>query len=1011
MMEKAILVVALGALGASAFAGIAVDDKLPAGNVIVEKIEGDVVRLHQDLRDSSQAWIYWKFRVTGAAGRTLKFRFTKSAAVGSRGPAVSTDRGTTWTWADDLQPSPRREAQTNDHADWNGFDWGFGPEDDEVWFSQAIPYDASDWQAFLDRHAADRGRLFEEGVLCKSRKGRDVEYARFGRLDGQAKYRIFVSSRHHCQEISATYVLEGMLEQVFADDDLGRWMRENTEIRVVPFADKDGAVDGDQGKYRKPHDHARDYNEDRPVLYPEVRAIMKMLSEWKPIVVNDYHSPWLRGNWFQKNNANEYVYQVGFADPTCWARQQAFGKAVERVQTSGMGYRQSDDFAPGQGWNKTTNYSQGKTLTQWAMSVFTNAALISSWEIPFANSRYRTLYPKDWRAFGRDIAAGYREHLEPFGGPECVDGIYPHLAMFNLEGECGTGAVVPWAGSLWAVTYGPHCPVGSSDKLYQITPNLKQIVRAESVGGTPANRLVHRETNQLLIGPYVIDAKGNVRVVPPAKMPGRLTGAARHLTDPANKVYVATMETGLYELDMRTLDVRTLIRENGKNDWQIAELLKRENMPWPNGWDAAPQTHVPGYHAKGLCSGFGRVFVSNNGEDSEAARQNPFEPSGALADWSAFGQDWRMIRRCQFTDVTTQDGIFGNEHPDTNPIWSLGWDAKSVILAVTTNGTEWAYYRLPKASHCYDGAHGWNTEWPRIRDVGFGDGSLLATMHGTFWKFPTDFSPARPNGIRPLSTYLKVIGDFCYWKDAPGGGRIVFGCDDQAQNEFLGKRTLKNDAPKRDRSQSNLWFVKPEDLTTFGPPSGEGWVWFGEDVRKGDVSDPFLWTDGYEAKEFSFKDEAGKNVEYELLHEGDWVRVKALADAKGANAHFVYGPLLKSPLVSPPLDTKRPYIDVTDDNGTVWRFPNVNGDATVICREVATERDLLYVGGVFYEVPADNAGGFAVLRPIALADEPVRSIEAKLGLVFINGRPMALDALWKNGTGAQAYWLWRSQQK
>lgn len=31
----------------------------------------------------------------------------------------------------------------------------------------------------------------------------------------------------------------------------------------------------------------------------------------------------------------------------------------------------------------------------------------------------------------------------------CVDGIYPHLAMFNGEGECGTGAVVPWAGSLW----------------------------------------------------------------------------------------------------------------------------------------------------------------------------------------------------------------------------------------------------------------------------------------------------------------------------------------------------------------------------------------------------------------------------------------------------------------------------------------------------------------------------------------------------------------------------------
>lgn len=92
--------------------------------------------------------------------------------------------------------------------------------------------------------------------------------------------------------------------------------------------------------------------------------------------------------------------------------------------------------------------------------------------------------------------------------PRCVDGIYPHLCMFNEEGECGTGAIVPWAGSLWVVTYGPHCPMGSTDKLYQITPDLTRIVRKESVGGTPANRLIHRETNQLLIGPYVIDAKG-----------------------------------------------------------------------------------------------------------------------------------------------------------------------------------------------------------------------------------------------------------------------------------------------------------------------------------------------------------------------------------------------------------------------------------------------------------------------------------------------------------------------
>ena len=29
--------------------------------------------------------------------------------------------------------------------------------------------------------------------------------------------------------------------------------------------------------------------------------------------------------------------------------------------------------------------------------------------------------------------------------PDSVSGIYPRLAYYNNEGECGTGAVVPWA--------------------------------------------------------------------------------------------------------------------------------------------------------------------------------------------------------------------------------------------------------------------------------------------------------------------------------------------------------------------------------------------------------------------------------------------------------------------------------------------------------------------------------------------------------------------------------------
>ncbi len=128
------------------------------------------------------------------------------------------------------------------------------------------------------------------------------------------------------------------------------------------------------------------------------------------------------------------------------------------------------------------------------------------------------------------IALAGLQHLA--GEPRSISGIYPSLAMFNKESECGTGAVVPWADRLWVISYGPHLPFGSSDKLYEITPGLEQIIRPESVGGTPANRMIHRESQQLFIGPYVIDAQRTVRVIPPNLMPGRLTGNARHLTDP-----------------------------------------------------------------------------------------------------------------------------------------------------------------------------------------------------------------------------------------------------------------------------------------------------------------------------------------------------------------------------------------------------------------------------------------------------------------------------------------------
>jgi hypothetical protein len=645
-------------------------------------------------------------------------------------------------------------------------------------------------------------------------------------------------------------------------------------------------------------------------------------------------------------------------------------------------------------------------------------------------------------------------------------GIYPHLAMFNDENECGTGGVVPWADRLWVITYAPHRPNGSTDKLYEIDHDLTQSVRHESVGGTPANRFFHRESEQLFLGPYVIDRNRQVRVIPPGRMPGRLTGNARHLNQPADKIYYATMEEGFYEVDVRSLAVREL-------------------FPDANGQASHAGTLLPGYHGKGLYSGQGRLVYANNGELSPEAQRRPDIESGCLAEWD--GVQWRVVRRNQFTEVTGPGGLYGNAQPSTDPVWSIGWDHRSLILMLLDQG-KWHAYRLPKSSHSYDGAHGWNTEWPRIRDVG--EKSLLMTMHGAFWRFPKTFSQQHSAGIEPRSNYLKVIGDFCRWQDW-----MVFGCDDSARSEFLNVRKAKGKLAPPGRSQSNLWFARPFELDELGPVIGRGAVWMQDDLRPGEASDPFLFS-GYDLRSlhithrssaavvFQAEIDAKGNGEWkpfrrmEVPAQGDlfaefrpgergaWIRLipdrpasKVTAvfayrnkDRRSSSASALFGALarpgdsasqitggllhagggdkpvlrffarsdgqdiglyaLDESLTLRPVDSAetvswmktnasipagvltadRASVVYRDARGT-WRLPRgdesfdreIGADRERVCREVCTERDLFNAHGTFYELPAENAGGFAKIRPVATHNRHIQDYASYRGLLVMSG--------------------------
>ncbi len=82
-----------------------------------------------------------------------------------------------------------------------------------------------------------------------------------------------------------------------------------------------------------------------------------------------------------------------------------------------------------------------------------------------------------------------------------------------------------------------------------------------------------------------------------------------------------------------------------------------------------------------------------------------------------------------------------------------------------------------------------------------------------------------------------------------------------------------------------------------------------------------------------------------------------------------------------------------DDKGRRWRLPKGNeaytdltdAGALRVCREVVTERDLFSCHGTFYELPAENADGYAKIRPVSSHDFRVHDYASYRGLLVMTG--------------------------
>lgn len=789
---------------------VAVDANYPGGNIIVERTEGDTVYLRPDLRDTEGSWFYWSFRMKGAAGRTLTFRFSGPNPIGVRGPAVSTDRGRTWSW---LGTEAVQEGS---------FKSTFPAGVEEVRLSFGIPYQEQNLKEFLAKYGGNPQMVVQE--LCKSKHGRSVERLHVGRLDGAAPYRVLVTARHHACEAMADYVMEGLLESILADNDDGYWLRRNVEVLAVPFMDKDGVEEGDQGKNRKPRDHNRDYS--GPSVHASVAALRTFVPNWsngKLQVALDLHCPHIRGPH------NEVIYLVGSEDERMWEQQREFGRILETVQTGPLVYRVSDNLPFGQAWNTSANTDGNKSFGDWA-GALEGIRLAASFEVPYANAGGQTVMPEGARAFGRSLAKALRAYLERTAkegeaetkavvGP--INGVFPKLTVMaqglGSASEAGIGALIPWAQKLWAVGYVAHIN-GQGLGLYEIRDDMTMRRHPASVTGTFANRYPHWPSGQAFIGPYAIDADGNVRVIEDLKHV-RLAATCAHLTDPANKVYFLGMEGRFWEVDVHTLQAKELF-----------DLVKELDIV-----NAAP-------HFKSAFTAQGRVVVANNSYDEKEFLGQ--REAGRLAQWD--GVTWTIVERNPFVEVhaSAGDNSYGG-----NTLYAVGWTKSCVVLRALVRG-QWQRYLLPEASHAWD--HAWNTEWTRIRHAV--TERLLMDAHGMFYELPAFAYGGHLWGVKPICTHLRVVPDFCYWR-----GMFVM-ASDQIDHD-------------QGQPQSGLWFGNIDDLWRMGKPAGWGGPWWDTPVQAGAVSDPFLMT-GFDKKVVHLTHEATTPVtftlEVDFRGDGSW---------------------------------------------------------------------------------------------------------------------------------------------
>lgn len=293
-----------GSLSSAAEMKVTIRTDHPGGNAIVTKNAGAEIEMAPDLRGNEKSWFYWNIAAEASQPGRVKFTFDTAGRIVARGPAVSLDDGKTWSWLGLEYVTYGKSAKGAEPAVRESFEYEFTKEHLKVRLAVAMPYQLHDLEAFLARQKNNPNLRRE--VLGRTTKGTFVPMVHIG-TPGPNVAAIILTSRNHACESMASYVHEGFLEEASSDSPLAVEFRKRYALFSIPIVDVDGVEAGEQGKWRAPHDHNRDYGEVN--LYPEVKAIQDLAAAQNVRYGFDLHCPAVRGD------VHEAFYMDGVSLP------------------------------------------------------------------------------------------------------------------------------------------------------------------------------------------------------------------------------------------------------------------------------------------------------------------------------------------------------------------------------------------------------------------------------------------------------------------------------------------------------------------------------------------------------------------------------------------------------------------------------------------------------------------------------------------------------------------------